>query len=100
MCDIDEIVYKFIKPDLLILIPVLFLIGNWLKKSKIKDYKIPFIIGCIGVILSNLYIILAIPVFNIREVLMAIFAGFCQGILIAGVSVFIKQLKIQSKKMQ
>ena len=91
-------IYKFIKPDLLILVPVLFLIGNWLKKSNIKDYKFPFIIWLLGIILYNLYILPTLPNINFQEILTAVFAGFCQGILIAGASVFAKQLKIQSKK--
>ena len=97
-CLLQEIICRFIRPDLLVLVPVLFLIGNGLKKSLIEDCKIPFILGLIAVILSNIYIMLTIDVFNIREVLMGIFAGFCQGILIAGASVFVKQLQIQSDK--
>ncbi len=96
---LQNMIYKFIKPDLLILIPVLFLVGNFLKKSSIKDNKIPLIIGVIGVILSSIYIISKIDIFNFKELLMAIFAGFCQGILVAGSSVFVKQLKIQSNKL-
>ncbi|MBP0979094.1 MAG: hypothetical protein J6C55_00385 [Oscillospiraceae bacterium] len=94
----QELICQFIRPDLLILVPVLFLIGNWLKKSTIRDYKIPFILGTIAIILSNIYILLTINIFSIREILLGLFAGFCQGILIAGASVFLKQLKIQSNK--
>lgn len=95
----QELIYQFIKPDLLVLVPVLFLIGNWLKKSAVKDYKIPFILGIISVILSSIYIILTISTFNIKEVCSGLFAGICQGILISGTSVFFKQLKIQSNKL-
>lgn len=95
---LSELIYKFIKPDLLILVPVLFLIGNGLKKSNIKDNKIPIIIGIFGILFSSIWIFSTTDMAGIKEVLMAVFAGFSQGILIAGGSVFFKQLDIQSKK--
>ena len=91
----QELICQFIRPDLLILVPVLFLIGNWLKKSNIPDN----ILGGISIMLSNIYILLTINIISLREILLGIFAGFCQGVLIAGASVFLKQLKIQSNKI-
>ena len=94
----QEIIYNFISPDLLILIPVLFLISNWLKKSSIKSSKIPYITSSIGVTLSNIYIISNIKSFNFRELSAAIFSSFCQGILISGASIFTNQIKISTNK--
>ena len=43
----------YIKPELLILIPVLYLIGMGLKKSQsVADRKIPLILGACGVLLA------------------------------------------------
>lgn len=95
---LQELIYKFIKPDLLILVPVLFCIGNGLKKSNVKDNKIPIIVGVLGILFSFIWIFSTTNVLGIKEVSMAIFAGFSQGILIAGGSVFFKQLDIQAKK--
>lgn len=44
----------YIKTELLVLIPVLYLIGIGLKKSKMPDKWIPITLGVIAVILSPL----------------------------------------------
>ena len=48
MLDITD----FIKPELLILVPVLYIVGLGLKKTSLSDKFIPLILGASGVILS------------------------------------------------
>ena len=43
--ELFEAFKEFIKPELLILIPVLYLIGIGMKKSEIKDKFIPLLLG-------------------------------------------------------
>lgn len=88
---------EFIKPELLILIPVLYLIGAGLKKSEFKDKFIPMILGVIAVILSGLYVFATSDIHNMKEVAMAIFVALTQGILTAGASVYFNQLYKQSQ---
>jgi len=90
---------EFIKPELLILIPVLYLIGAGIKRSKIRDHFIPAILGVAGVILSGMYI-LAIeqPFADITNVFSAIFSAITQGILCAGASVYVNQIFKQAEK--
>ena len=52
-----EMLKEVIKPELLVLIPVLYLIGMALKKSSVADTRIPWILGVASVILSLLYIL-------------------------------------------
>lgn len=86
-------------PELLILIPVLYLIGIGIKKSKIRDNFIPLILGAIGIILSGLYIFAVAPAFaDVYAILTAIFTAITQGILCAGASVYINQIIKQSEK--
>ena len=40
---------EFIKPELLILIPVLYIVGIGLKKSKLSDTLIPLVLGGIAI---------------------------------------------------
>ena len=48
---------EYIKPELIILIPVLYVIGAGIKKCKrISDNCIPLILGIIGTILSALWV--------------------------------------------
>ena len=87
----------FIKPELLILIPVLYIIGAGIKASRIDNAKIPVIIGTIAIILSTLYIVSTCAMYDYKEVIGGIFTAVTQGILVAGCSVYIHQLIKQSK---
>lgn len=89
---------EFIKPELLILIPVLYIIGIGLKKSKISDTLIPITLGVISIILSASWIIATATIVSLKDVASAIFTSVTQGILSAGASVYVSQLYIQSKK--
>lgn len=42
----------FIKPELLVLIPVLYLFGIGFKRSKIPDTLIPILLGAVSILLS------------------------------------------------
>lgn len=89
---------EFIKPELLILIPVLYFIGMAIKKSPIKDTLIPYILGGAGVTLVFIYLMASEPVHNVQEVFTAIFTAITQGILCAAASVFANQLYKQAIK--
>lgn len=91
--------YKsFIKSELIVLIPVLYLIGKALKRSKIADKYIPSILGIISIVLSALWVFATECFTGGREVLLAFFTAVTQGVLAAGASVYASQLNIQSKK--
>lgn len=94
-----EIFKEFIKPELFILIPVLYLIGVGIKKTALKDEVIPFILGTIAVVFSGLYIFATSNIHTAKEVSMAIFTAGTQGILTAGASVYLNQLYKQYKKI-
>ena len=90
---------EFIKPELLILIPVLYLIGTGIKKSKkISDSLIPIILGGVGVLLSALWVLAISDISSGKEIAVAIFTAVTQGILIAGASVYSNQLIKQLEK--
>lgn len=89
---------KYIKAELLVLIPVLYLIGTGLKKSRIPDKYIPGILGVLSVLLSGLWVFAEEPVTGPREAALACFTAVTQGILLAGASVYINQLYIQARK--
>jgi ABC-type multidrug transport system permease subunit len=48
---------EFIKPELLVMIPVMYLFGTALKKSQISDKHIPWILGTASIILSLLFVV-------------------------------------------
>ena len=88
----------FIKPELLILIPVLYVVGIGLKKSKLCDPYIPLILGWISIALSAAWVIHTSDISTLSDVAYALFVSVTQGILSAGASVYVNQLYVQSKK--
>ena len=96
-----EYVKDFIKPELIVLIPVIYLVGVGIKKSnKIKDEFIPLILGVCGVVLATLYVMATCDVKGYKDVLMALFTALTQGVLVAGCSVFVNQVIKQTKSVK
>ena len=91
-------VMSFVKPELLILVPVLYTIGVGIKKSNVSDNYIPLILGVVSIFLSTLWVISTSDIKNWQDAIYAIFISITQGILTAGASVYVNQLYIQSKK--
>ena len=89
---------EFIKPELLTLIPVLYVVGIGLKKSKLSDTLIPLILGGIAIVLSAAWVIATSDISTLKDVAYALFISVTQGILSAGASVYVNQLYVQSKK--
>lgn len=93
-----ELYKEFIKPEILILIPVLYLIGVMIKSTTlIKDKYIPLVLGIVGIVLVTVYMLATEGAENIY---MAVFTAVTQGILCAGASVYVNQLVKQLGKSE
>ena len=88
----------YIKPEFLVLLPVLYLIGVGIKKSEFKDKWIPLILGATGCVFCTIYCLATVLLTDYQSVLMVVFTSFTQGILAAGGSVYIHQILKQSKE--
>ncbi len=88
----------FIRPELMSLVPVMYFIGMAFKKSKISDRWIPLILGAISILICALWVCATSDIGNIRDMALAMFTSITQGVLVAGLSVYINQLYRQSKK--
>ncbi len=90
---------SYVKPELLVLIPVLYFIGMGLKKIQtVADKYIPLLLGSAGVLLALLWVLAGSKLAGIQDILRAAFAAITQGILCAGCSVYIHQLGKQHGK--
>jgi len=89
---------EFIKPELLVLVPVLYFIGVAIKKSTIKDAFIPFILGVTSVLLSGIYLLATTEINGTQDVATALFTAITQGVLIAATSVYTNQIIKQAGK--
>lgn len=95
----DISILEYIKPELLILVPVMYLVGICLKNTTVvKDKFIPIALGLISVFLSIIYVAATSNMVGYKDVLMGIFIAVTQGILCAGGSVYVNQLVVQGKK--
>lgn len=90
---------EFVKPELLVLVPVLYFVGMGIKKSPaLKDWMIPYILGGIGVLLAVLWVLATSKLHTYQDVAMAVFVALTQGIIAAGLSVYGNQLVKQKAK--
>lgn len=79
-----ELLNKYVRAELIILIPVLSILSKIIDKSNIDNKTIPMIISLAGIILTGIYIFSTLSIENWQEVLFAIFTSITQGILLAG----------------
>lgn len=94
-----EEILKFIQPELLLIVPVLWVIGKLLKEASfIPDKFIPLLLGGVSILLAVCWIYGASDTFTVTGA----FTAITQGVLCAGVSVYghqvIKQLGKPERK--
>lgn len=88
----------YIKTELLILVPVLYIVGIGFKKSRIKNRRIPLLLGIISIGLATIWVFSVCDISGIKDIAAALFTAVTQGILAAGTSVYVNQLYLQKKK--
>lgn len=92
-------IMNYVKPELIVVALVLYIIGIAIKKAEyINDKYIPLILGVIGIVLSAIWVFANSPLNTTQDVLMAVFTSIIQGILVAGLSTYVNQLIKQSNK--
>ena len=87
---------EFVKPELLLLVPVLYALGVFIKNSKVLDWKIPFILGGVGIGLSIIYLFSVSDLGNAQAIATLIFTAITQGVLVTATAVFGNQLVQQA----
>lgn len=92
----------YVKPELLTVALVLYFIETWLRKSTlVKNKYIPLINGGIGILICSVYIISVCPCEGIQGLAAAAFTAITQGVLVAGLSTYVRllsNLKVQYQK--
>ena len=94
-----DLIKECITPELLVLIPVLYILGVGIKKSDLIANKyIPITLGLSSIGLALLYTLGSISFENTQVVIAGIFTAIVQGLLCAGASVYVNQLIKQQAK--
>ncbi len=85
----------YIEPSLLVLVPFCWVVGRFLKDSRISNNIIPFILWGVSIVFSILYLTIVVKdVPSFRDIII----GTVQGTFIAALAVFGNQLMQQIKK--
>lgn len=94
-----ENIMDFIKPELLALVPALYIIGAFLKSAQwFADKAIPAVLGLAGVLLAALWVAGTSDMSTLQDHLLAIFTALVQGFMCAGAAVYCNQIVKQTKK--
>lgn len=89
---------EFIRPELAVLIPALYLLGMTLKKwGTFADKHIPLALMGGGVVLAGLWLTAAGPLATGQDVALLVFGAIVQGILCAGAAVLGNQIWKQER---
>lgn len=94
-------IMQYVKPELLIVAIVCYVVGIGLKKTQtIKDKYIPFILGSGSIVLCAIWVFANSQVGSAQEIASAVFMAVTQGILMAGLSTYVNQLIKQAKQKE
>lgn len=94
----DQII-NYVKPELVVVAIVLYIIGIGLKKSvSVLDKYIPIILGVLGIVFCGCYVFATTSISNPQDAALCIFTAVVQGILVAGLSTYVNQIAKQANK--
>lgn len=94
-----EMVKEYVKPELLLVIPVLWGLGHALKTAKtFRDEMIPLVLIAAGIILSSLWIVGTANLAGWQSIILCVFTAVTQGVLCGSAAVGLHQLKKQTSE--
>ena len=92
---------NYVKPELIVVAVVLYVVGVGLKKAQaIPDKYIPIILGVAGIVICAVWVVATCPLDSGQNIAMAIFTAIVQGILVAGLSTYVNQIIKQVQKTE
>ncbi len=94
----DQIM-NYVKPELIVVAVALYFLGVALKQAQsVKDKYIPLLLGGVSIVLCAIWVLATSEIGNGQQVAMAVFTAITQGILVAGLSTYVDQIKKQIHK--
>lgn len=96
-----ENIIEFVKPELTIVVVVLWILGYFLKNAKtVKDNLIPFVLLAVGIVVAALWVFATSALGTPQDFALALFAAITQGVTVTGVAVLGNQLIKQAQKTE
>ena len=99
--DIIALLNEYIKSELLVLTPVLYVLAKMLENSHLDNERIPWIVLAAAVFLAGLYTFAKTDISTLAGFLMALFSTIVQGVLLSGTAIFggiLGKLIVKNKK--
>ncbi len=94
-----SIIMDYIQPELLVLVPFLYILGMFAKEAAcVPDNLIPALLGVAGVAVAVVWVLASTVPIGAAAVALAIVTALVQGILCAGVAVYCNQIIKQKQK--
>lgn len=94
----DQIM-NYVKPELVVVVIVLYFIGMWLKQAAfIKDKYIPLVLGIVSIFVCGIWVMATASFATGQDIALAVFTAIVQGVLVAGLSTYINQIFKQLNK--
>ena len=87
----------YIQPELLILVPVLYLVGEGIKRSNTPDEVIPLVNGILGMMLATLY---CLATRDGGDVAMVLFTGIVQGVFCAAAATYLYEAQKDVRRLR
>ena len=92
---------EYIKPELLVLVPLMFGLGAALKADKrFPSANIPYTLAVADMALAALYGAATAQLDGWQSVALAVFTAIVQGVIAAGCSVYVNQIVKQKNKTE
>lgn len=88
MNDLIYFVTDYVKGELLVLVPVLYILAAFLSRFAFSEKKATAVLLAAAIGLSALYIFATTQTADVHGILSAIFTSLVQGILLAGTVIF------------
>lgn len=88
MEEITAVINEYVKSELLVVVPVLYILAKFLDSSKVNNQKIPLILMIISLVLAGIYTFATVDISTPQLFLLALFSTLVQGILLSGAAVF------------
>lgn len=86
--DFTSLINEYIKSELLIVTPVLYVIARMLENSSVNRESIPWVLLAISITLAGLYTFATVDIRGVPSILMGLFSSLVQGVLLSGTAVF------------
>lgn len=86
--DFLAIVNEYVRSELIVVTPVLYIFARMMENSRIRQEVIPWYLLLIAFVLAGLYTFSMTDISSVSKVLMALFSTIVQSVLLSGTAVF------------